>query len=117
MGEGDARSFLRPTEIAILPMGFCFTDTGRSDDLPPRPDCAPAWRDQLLDHCAILKLRCIRRIPRNTFHTTGGYCTYGVPVGKKFDGNPRYAAVVDEKLYVFLKTFRGRIRKTKRHDH
>ncbi|MEM7669738.1 MAG: YHS domain-containing (seleno)protein [Pseudomonadota bacterium] len=32
----------------------------------------------------------------------GGFCTYGVSVGKKFDGDPEYAAVVDGKLYVFL---------------
>lgn len=32
----------------------------------------------------------------------GGYCTFGVSVGKKFDGDPRYAAVRDGKLYVFL---------------
>ena len=31
-----------------------------------------------------------------------GFCTYGLSVGKKFDGDPRYAAVVDGKLYVFL---------------
>lgn len=36
-------------------------------------------------------------IPQN-----GGFCTYGVSVGKKFDGNPKYAAVVDGKLYLFL---------------
>ena len=36
-------------------------------------------------------------IPQN-----GGFCTYGVSVGKKFDGNPRYADIVDGKLYVFL---------------
>lgn len=32
----------------------------------------------------------------------GGFCTFGVSVGKKFDGNPRYASVRDGKLYVFL---------------
>jgi len=32
----------------------------------------------------------------------GGFCTYGVSVGKKFDGDPRFAAVVDDRLYVFL---------------
>lgn len=32
----------------------------------------------------------------------GGFCTFGVSVGKKFDGNPRYAAVREGKLYVFL---------------
>lgn len=36
-------------------------------------------------------------IPQN-----GGFCTYGVSVGKKFDGDPKFAAVLDEKLYVFL---------------
>ncbi|MFN3261205.1 MAG: YHS domain-containing (seleno)protein [Pikeienuella sp.] len=32
----------------------------------------------------------------------GGFCTFGVSVGKKFDGDPNFAAVVDDKLYVFL---------------
>lgn len=32
----------------------------------------------------------------------GGFCTFGVSKGKKFDGDPRYAAVIDDKLYVFL---------------
>ena len=40
--------FYDPEQIAILPMGFCFPGSGRSGDLPPRPECAPAWRDQLL---------------------------------------------------------------------
>ncbi len=38
-----------------------------------------------------------RYVPEN-----GGFCTFGVSVGKKFDGDPNYAAVVDGKLYVFL---------------
>ena len=38
-----------------------------------------------------------RYVPQN-----GGFCTYGVSVGKKFDGSPRFAAVDDGKLYVFL---------------
>lgn len=36
-------------------------------------------------------------VPQN-----GGFCTYGVSVGKKFDGDPQFGAVVDGKLYVFL---------------
>lgn len=32
----------------------------------------------------------------------GGFCTFGVSVGKKFDGDPNYAAVIDGSLYVFL---------------
>lgn len=34
--------------VAILPMGFCYPGTGKSGDLPPRPECAPQWRHQLL---------------------------------------------------------------------
>lgn len=36
-------------------------------------------------------------VPQN-----GGFCTFGVSVGKKFDGDPEFAAVVENKLYVFL---------------
>lgn len=32
----------------------------------------------------------------------GGFCTFGVSVGKKFDGDPRYADIRDGKLYLFL---------------
>jgi YHS domain-containing protein len=32
----------------------------------------------------------------------GGFCAFGASVGKKFDGDPRYAAIYDNKLYVFL---------------
>ena len=32
----------------------------------------------------------------------GGFCTFGVSVGKKFDGNPQHFDVHDGKLYVFL---------------
>lgn len=38
-----------------------------------------------------------RYLPQN-----GGFCTFGVSVGKKFDGNPRWADVRNGKLYVFL---------------
>jgi uracil-DNA glycosylase len=31
-------------------MGLCFPGTGKYGDLPPRPECAKAWRDQLLGH-------------------------------------------------------------------
>lgn len=32
----------------------------------------------------------------------GGYCAYGVALGKKFDGDPRFWKVVDGKLYLNL---------------
>lgn len=41
-------TFYDPTKIAILPMGFCYPGTGKSGDLPPRPECAAHWRKKLL---------------------------------------------------------------------
>lgn len=43
--EGE---FYDPDIFAILPMGFCYPGTGTGGDLPPRPECAPAWREPLL---------------------------------------------------------------------
>ena len=48
--------FYDPQCIAILPMGFCFPGTGKTGDLPPRPECAPAWREKLIRHLKNLKL-------------------------------------------------------------
>lgn len=36
------------SRIAFVPMGFCYPGTGAGGDLPPRPECAPAWRAALL---------------------------------------------------------------------
>lgn len=44
----DADTFYDQRRFAILPMGFCYPGSGRSGDLPPRPECAPAWRRRLL---------------------------------------------------------------------
>jgi len=41
-------TFYDPAQVATLPMGFCYPGTGKSGDLPPRSECAPAWRAQLL---------------------------------------------------------------------
>lgn len=32
----------------------------------------------------------------------GGFCAYAVALGKKFDGDPQYADIVDGKLYLFV---------------
>jgi uracil-DNA glycosylase len=44
----DKATFYDETRIAILPMGFCYPGTGKSGDLPPRPECAATWRAKLL---------------------------------------------------------------------
>ncbi len=52
----DRDTFYDAKQVAILPMGFCYPGTGKSGDLPPRPECAPTWRQQLLDHLPKLGL-------------------------------------------------------------
>ena len=49
-------TFYDARQVAIVPMGFCFPGTGNSGDLPPRPECAPAWRAPLLSHLKHLRL-------------------------------------------------------------
>ena len=44
----DRDTFYDASRIAIVPMGFCFPGTGKSGDLPPRPECAPTWHPRLL---------------------------------------------------------------------
>ena len=52
----DWKQFYDPAQVAILPMGFCYPGTGKSGDLPPRPECAPAWRQPLLESMPDVRL-------------------------------------------------------------
>lgn len=49
-------AFHDPKQVAILPMGFCYPGTGKSGDLPPRPECAAHWRTTLLARLKHLQL-------------------------------------------------------------
>ena len=40
--------FYDASQIAILPMGFCYPGKGAGGDAPPRPECAEKWRGELL---------------------------------------------------------------------
>ncbi len=43
-------TFYDPRRLAIVPMGFCFPGLDASGgDLPPRRECAPAWRETLFE--------------------------------------------------------------------
>lgn len=52
----DRPTFYNPRLVSILPMGFCYPGTGKHGDLPPRPECAPAWRAPLLEALGDVKL-------------------------------------------------------------
>jgi len=52
----DAAQFYDPGIVALMPMGFCYPGTGRSGDLPPRPECAPLWHGAMLSRLPKIKL-------------------------------------------------------------
>lgn len=49
MGISEA-AFYDQSQVAILPMGFCYPGKGKSGDLAPRPECADAWHSKVLEH-------------------------------------------------------------------
>ncbi len=49
--------FYDADNFAIVPMGFCFPGLdAKGGDLPPRRECAPAWRQKLLDEMPQIEL-------------------------------------------------------------
>jgi uracil-DNA glycosylase len=63
--------FYDAKQVAILPMGFCFPGTGKSGDLAPRPECAPAWRDRLLGHLRHLEVTLVVGQYAQGYHLSG----------------------------------------------
>jgi uracil-DNA glycosylase len=52
----DNQTFYNEKLFALIPMGFCYPGTGKSGDLPPRPECAPLWHPQVLKEMKEVKL-------------------------------------------------------------
>ncbi len=52
----NRETFYDASRVAILPMGFCYPGTGKSGDLPPRPECAATWRGKVLTELRDIKL-------------------------------------------------------------
>lgn len=44
----DREVFYDERKVAIVPMGFCYPGTSKSGDNPPRPECAPTWRQAIM---------------------------------------------------------------------
>lgn len=40
--------FYEERDFALIPMGFCYPGRTAAGDAPPRPECAPAWQQELL---------------------------------------------------------------------
>lgn len=45
----DDSVFYDARYVALMPMGFCYPGSGKSGDLPPRPECAQLWHAPLLE--------------------------------------------------------------------
>lgn len=37
-----------PSQVALVPMGFCYPGKATGGDKPPRPECAPKWHQRIL---------------------------------------------------------------------
>lgn len=68
----DRDTFYDPNKIAILPMGFCYPGHGRQGDLPPREECAPAWRETLLAQLPNIELTVVLGQYAINYHLDGG---------------------------------------------
>jgi len=61
-------AFYDPQFIAIVPMGFCYPGKGPSGDLPPRRECAPAWRARLLQQLPAIELTLVVGVHALAWH-------------------------------------------------
>ena len=52
----DKATFYDDSQIAIVPMGFCYPGKGKSGDLPPRKECAPLWHERVFNHLPNIEL-------------------------------------------------------------
>ncbi|WP_444936323.1 uracil-DNA glycosylase family protein [Microbulbifer sp. JMSA004] len=52
----DRSTFYDESQIAIIPMGFCYPGRGKGGDLPPRPECAATWHQRLMAQLPNLQL-------------------------------------------------------------
>ncbi|QOW20906.1 uracil-DNA glycosylase family protein [Lysobacter ciconiae] len=44
----DSETFYDPSQVAIVPIGFCYPGKAGSGDAPPRPECRATWHPRLL---------------------------------------------------------------------
>jgi uracil-DNA glycosylase len=60
--------FYDSNQIAILPMGFCYPGTGKSGDLPPRPECEKTWRNRCLEQLPNLEMTLVLGTYAQAYH-------------------------------------------------
>lgn len=68
----DETTFYDPRLIAIVPMGFCYPGRGGGGDLPPRPECAPLWREAVLNQMKRIRLALVIGTHAQRWHQVSG---------------------------------------------
>ncbi len=71
----DDETFYDASRVAILPMGFCYPGKGKSGDSPPRPECAPTWRERILAALPNIEVTLIIGKYALDWHLAGQYKT------------------------------------------
>jgi len=121
----DPDTFYDPAHIAILPMGFCYPGSGTGGDLPPRSECAPAWRERLLAGMPDIRLTVLIGLHAQRWHlgAAGGrtltenvsnwksFWPAAVPLPHPSPRNARWLARNPDVEQTLLPAVRRRIRK------
>ena len=90
----DRATFYDPHQLAIVPMGFCYPGRGKGGDLPPRPECAETWRQDLLAHLKNVALTvCVGRYAIDWHLRPGKSATLGKIVQDWRDHTPEIVAL------------------------
>jgi uracil-DNA glycosylase len=83
--------FYDETRIAIVPTAFCYPGKGKSGDLPPRAECAPAWHGRLLETMPEIRLTLlIGRHAQDYYLRENGRATLTETVAAYADYLPAY---------------------------
>ena len=64
----DEDTFYDTENFAILPMGFCYPGRGKTGDLPPRPECAPTWHENVLSRLKQVELKILIGAYANSYY-------------------------------------------------
>lgn len=65
--------FYDTSQLAIMPMGFCFPGSTASGDQPPRRECAPLWHAPLLQAMPDIQLTLLVGQYAQRYYLAGNY--------------------------------------------
>lgn len=76
--------FYNSAKVTIIPMGFCFPGhDAKGGDLPPRRECAPLWREQVLAELPRIELLLLVGQYAQRWHLNGMRAMAEIRAGKQ----------------------------------